>query len=212
MKEGILMNYKKVDETVRTRNWCGIIYPDSAPENWREILEENIIVGTFVSPLHHGWSGSELDEDKKDHYHIIMMFSGVKKHAQVKEIFDVIGVVMIQPIDDMRKMCRYLIHLDHPNKEQFKGDYESLISCYCETFDTWLNYIEMPAEKLDVIGEMLDFIDSNSIISFYELLRYAQYNNKYWFKSLTSNSAYVISQAIKSKNWLDNQNYESSEQ
>ena len=35
----------------RKRNWVFVLYPDSAPENWREQLREMLVPG-FVSPLH----------------------------------------------------------------------------------------------------------------------------------------------------------------
>ena len=35
----------------RTRNFATIVYPESAPENWKSILE-NEIVPALISPLH----------------------------------------------------------------------------------------------------------------------------------------------------------------
>lgn len=40
---------KKKDS--RTRNWSFIVYPESAPNNWREILQEEM-TPFAVSPLH----------------------------------------------------------------------------------------------------------------------------------------------------------------
>ncbi len=35
----------------RKRNWVFVVYPDSAPENWREMLRDIHVPG-YVSPLH----------------------------------------------------------------------------------------------------------------------------------------------------------------
>ncbi|HDT7711324.1 TPA: replication protein, partial [Enterococcus faecium] len=35
----------------RTRNWTFVVYPESAPENWREFLDE-LHVPWVESPLH----------------------------------------------------------------------------------------------------------------------------------------------------------------
>lgn len=35
----------------RKRNWVFVVYPESAPENWREQLKEMLVPG-FISPLH----------------------------------------------------------------------------------------------------------------------------------------------------------------
>lgn len=43
----------------RTRNFATIVYPESAPENWKSILE-NEIVPALISPLH----------DKEFHYNL----------------------------------------------------------------------------------------------------------------------------------------------
>ena len=41
----------KGNNSKRTRNYAPIIYPDSAPENWLDILSD-FHVQAFVSPLH----------------------------------------------------------------------------------------------------------------------------------------------------------------
>ena len=186
---------------IRTRNWTGILYPDSAPDNWREIIKNEIIVPIYVSPLHHGWTGSELDEDKKDHYHVVIAFDGPKTKEQAVEILSMFGVVMVKKVESMRGICRYLCHLDDPDKEQFGENYLSKITVYHTSIDEYFTICEMSEDRLDCISQMLDFIDEQNIVSFYELLTYAKYNNRSWFKSLSTNSAYVISCALKSRRY-----------
>lgn len=43
------MSEKKKDG--RTRNWTFVLYPDSAPDNWRQILDDKHIEW-IESPLH----------------------------------------------------------------------------------------------------------------------------------------------------------------
>ena len=67
------------------------MYPESAPEDWREKLTAQF-VPAFISPLH----DSDLNptgEQKKAHYHVIIMFDSVKTVEQAKEIFALIGGV-----------------------------------------------------------------------------------------------------------------------
>ena len=35
----------------RTRNYATVVYPESAPEGWQSILEDQF-VSAFISPLH----------------------------------------------------------------------------------------------------------------------------------------------------------------
>lgn len=75
----------------RTRNYSTIVYPESAPKNWLTLLEEEL-VPCFISPLH----DSDLEatgEVKKAHYHVVIMFSGVKTVAQAQEVFTKINGV-----------------------------------------------------------------------------------------------------------------------
>ncbi|WP_368276451.1 Rep family protein [Coprococcus sp. RTP21204st1_G4_RTP21204_210225] len=56
--------------------WLFEFYPDSAPENWREIIN-SWLVDCLVSPLH----DSDVNEDgtpKKPHWHGILFFDSVK--------------------------------------------------------------------------------------------------------------------------------------
>ena len=58
----------------RTRNFASIVYPESAPEDWKEILIQQF-VPAFISPLH-DQDVNPGGEIKKPHYHVILMFDG----------------------------------------------------------------------------------------------------------------------------------------
>ena len=70
----------------RKRNWVFVLYPESAPENWREQLRDMLVPG-FISPLH----DKDVNADgtpKKPHWHVILTFKGLKSYEQVKAITD----------------------------------------------------------------------------------------------------------------------------
>ena len=71
------MKTKKKNE--RYRNWSWIVYPESAPENWRTLLDET---GEkwIESPLHDRDINETTNEiKKKAHWHIIISFGNKKK-------------------------------------------------------------------------------------------------------------------------------------
>ena len=68
----------------RKRNFVTIIYPESAPENFKEIIGDWHIPA-FLSPLHDKDVNPD-GEKKKPHYHLMLMFRGKKSLDQVKEI------------------------------------------------------------------------------------------------------------------------------
>ena len=104
----------------RTRNFATIVYPESAPENWKTILEE-AMVPAFISPLH----DKDINPDgeiKKAHFHVILAFDTVKTLEQAQDIISKIGGVGCQPVVSLRGNARYLCHLDNPEKYQHHKD------------------------------------------------------------------------------------------
>lgn len=60
----------------RGRNFATMVYPESAPENWREILA-GYFIPAFISPLHDK-DKNPTGEPKKPHHHVMLMFEGKK--------------------------------------------------------------------------------------------------------------------------------------
>ena len=67
----------------RTRVWTFLVYPDSAPENWRDLLDEQHIE-FIVSPLHDR-DINPTGEPKKPHWHLMLTFEGKKSYEQNNE-------------------------------------------------------------------------------------------------------------------------------
>ena len=89
----------------RYRNFATIVYPESAPSDWINILRSEIIP-FFVSPLH----DRDILEDgtpKKPHYHVMLMFDGVKTVEQVKETIIKICCHYRTPQISLRYYTRY---------------------------------------------------------------------------------------------------------
>ena len=97
---------KSIDK--RSRNFATVVYPESAPNDWQEILSSHF-VPSFVSPLHDK-DKNPTGEDKKPHYHVVVMFEGKKSDEQVKEVFDSIGGVGLEKVQSIRGYARYLCH------------------------------------------------------------------------------------------------------
>ena len=98
-------------EDSRVRNFAFILYPESAPENWKTILED-LLVPSFISPLHDKDIIVETGELKKPHYHVFLMFSGKKSYKQVIELLSPLNIKHVDLVNDARAYARYLCHLD----------------------------------------------------------------------------------------------------
>lgn len=182
----------------RGRTFATIVYPDSAPEHWQDILSEHHIPA-FISPLHDK-DTNPTGEPKKPHYHVMIMYEGKKSLKQVQEVFDTINGVGCELVHDRRGMARYLTHMDNPDKHRYE------INDVVALSGADYNYtIGVVVDKYRVIGEMLEFIEKNHVISYWCLLSYARQNNQEWFRALCDNCSYVIQEAIKSYKWTSEQ-------
>lgn len=184
-----------LDKSKRTRNFGCVVYPESAPDNWLELLAEHK-VPALVSPLHDR-DVDPQDQPKKPHFHVILMFEGPKTIEQAKEIFDPIGGVGCEIIKSIRGYARYLCHLDNPEKYQY--DEDKIIQLYGADYK---EICELRSDKYKVITEILEFIDQEDICSYYDLLRYARTHEPSWFRSLLDNSTFVVKEYIKSRYWV----------
>lgn len=177
----------------RTRNYACVVYPESAPENWRAIAAESKIP-MFISPLHDK-DINPTGEPKKPHYHVMVMYDGPKTKEQAEAFFKTIGGVGCEPINSVRGYARYLKHLDNPEKHQYTDDVE----CYGGA--DYIQAIGTAADKLKGIREMITWIQENDIICFAELCDYASINRSDWFDILVNSGSYFIKEYIKSRTW-----------
>lgn len=105
----------------RARNWQGILYPDSAPENWKELIEESCI-DVLVSPIHDKDMNAQ-GELLKPHRHVLMLCSGIKSREAAADIMEAWGVIVQRKppvpgvldsfkVENKVHAARYLCHLD----------------------------------------------------------------------------------------------------
>ncbi|MDN6390255.1 MAG: replication protein [Lactococcus lactis] len=184
----------KKTENQRTRNWTFVVYPESVVPNWKEELQK-LYVPLLISPLH----DKDVNPDgtpKKAHYHVLLMFEGVKSYDQILKFTKDIKATIPQICHSAKGLARYMAHLDNPNKAQYK--IKDIISLNGADLTELLK--PSSQDRYTMIKEMLQFISNNQIMEFEDILVYAM-NEKFdtWFPLLCDNSAYIIGQAINSR-------------
>lgn len=176
----------------RTRNYATVVYPESAPLDWMDILND-LHVNAFVSPLHDKDVNKKTGEIKKPHYHVMIMFESVKTEVQAKGIFTQFGGVGCEVINSVKAYARYLCHLDDKEKEKYSVDDVQVYGSV--NYET---YIEIDVPKEDVLIEIVDYISKHQGITFAFLVERARYK-KGWFKCLVAaGSAYFIREYMNS--------------
>lgn len=177
--------------TKRFRNFATVVYPESAPSDWQEILSQQFIPA-FISPLHDR-DINPGGEPKKPHYHVLLMYDGVKTVEQVKEVIEVIGGVGLEKVQSIRGYARYLCHMDNPEKVQYdQGDVRSLCGA------DYIGTIGLVLDKYKAIGEIIDWCKDNDVWSYADLLEFCRQERFDWFRVLCDSGTYVIKEYLKS--------------
>lgn len=188
----------------RARHWTFISYPDSAPENWKEIIKASHIK-TAISPLHDKDLNPTGDE-KKAHWHIMLEYESLKSYDQVRELSDLINATIPQIVQSPVGMIRYFIHKDNPEKYQYNWEDITIYN----GFDLG-KYDSYTEQEIDyIIADITQFIDDNQILEYADLIalvrdkKLGHFDD--WYRIVRKNTiffnSYVTSRRNQQKEWM----------
>jgi hypothetical protein len=182
---------------IKSRNWVFIVYPESAPKNWQEMLQETRL-RMAISPCH----DKDVDENgtddhaKKAHYHVILCWDGGSTtYSVVKRITDSLNAPMPQVCGSVRGSYRYLTHKDNADKYQY--DERDIVNL--NGFNI-LDYTELTSREIDEIFIKLTELARYSSISEYdEFCNYLLDNGQYAEFSIARKNTIYFDKYITSK-------------
>lgn len=177
----------------RTRVWTFVVYPESAPDNWREIIDD-FHIQWAESPLHDK-DLNATGEPKKPHIHVVLAFRQVKSYEQVKEITEACNAPIPQRTHDLHALVRYFAHLDNPEKAQYP------VSDIVGHGGIDLEECLRPtgSARYSIIADMISYVKQHNITEYKQLMDFAVKNETEWFKLLCDNASLVVSYYIKSQ-------------
>lgn len=188
------------DGIVKGRDWTAIVYPDSAPKNWREILDET----------HYRWVESPLhDKDvnpdgelKKPHWHIMLSADGPITENTIREVFKKLNTPEIKKVGSSRGLVRYMIHMDNPEKYQYdindiKGHNGAEVESYFEL---------TPTNKLSVLKDMVIYIRDNQVDNFSDFVMTCIDKSDEWFSVAMNSNTLGLNKVIDAE-WQKKQRY-----
>ena len=147
------------------RSWAFVIYPESMPENYEEIITDTGLP-LAMSPLHDK-DMNPTGEPKKPHYHCIVYYENATTLKNVKEnVCDRLNGTIPIKLESMRGMYRYHIHLDNPEKYQ----YDDRDRKFFNGFDIDMASKLTRTEINKLIKEIHTFINDNNILEYIDLL------------------------------------------
>ena len=172
----------------RSSKWAFICYPESAPENWQELLK-SYFIPFAVSPLHDKDLNPTGDE-KKPHWHVFIEFDSLKSFDQVKEITDICNGTIPQVVHSPVGMIRYFIHKDNPEKHQYNWSEVSVYNGFdLEKYDSYTD-----SEIDHIIAEITQFIDDQTITEYADLIEYSRNpDNEHfedWYRTIRKNTLF----------------------
>lgn len=160
---------------VKKRNWWFVLYPESAPPDWRDRLRATGLP-IAISPLHDKDvydNGEQAGQPKKPHHHVILAYPGPTTYSVVcKLVQGELGQPIPQPLEAIRGGYRYLSHADNPEKYQYDAkDIETL-----NGFNI-LDYVDMTAaEAVAMNKELVSLIIELSFADYCDFIEYLLFN------------------------------------
>ena len=153
---------------LKKRNWAFVVYPESAPSDWIEQLQQRGVVGA-ISPLHDK-DLNATGEPKKAHWHVIVTYEGPTAQSVVERLTELLNAPKPIPLEQVRGYYRYLTHKDNPEKFQYdEKDIQTL-----NGFDI-RDFVEMTKSevnaKIRIIQKMIRELD---FLEYADLLDYLQ--------------------------------------
>lgn len=196
------MNNKKTSSNkkvnIKKRNWCFVLYPESAPENWREQLKLTGLQCT-ISPLHDK-DINPNGEIKKAHYHIILCYGNTTTYNNVRVLTEKLHQPIPQALEQIKGYYRYFTHKDNPEKYQYNDN-----DIVCLNGFNISDYIEITkSEVLEIKKKLQVFICENSIIEYAEFMDKLLLDNNLSLEyEVACNNTYFFTSYIKSKRFMN---------
>lgn len=164
----------------RHRTFVGIFYPESAPENFREIIAAWTVPALLVL---HDQDHEEDGESKKAHYHLLLTFTSLHSLEQVRGMMQKLGSQVVEPAYDTRGSARYLAHLDQPDKFQYPV---SVIEAF-----SGASVADLTAPIGDPSPEILAFVRDQGLIEYAGLIDYCLDHRSEWYRWASGHSIFL---------------------
>jgi hypothetical protein len=178
------------------RSWAFVIYPDSMPTNWEEIISDTGLP-IALSPLH----DKDLNPDgthKKPHFHVLCYYDNPTTLNNVKtNVCDKLNGTIPIKLESLKGMYRYHIHLDNPEKYQ----YDDRDRRFYNGFDIDEVGKLTRTETLKMIKECYQFCEKNKISEYSDLVNILILNDMIQMLDVVSFNTLPIKTFLESKRY-----------
>lgn len=167
-------------KTGKARAFAFIIYPESWP-TWERDLR-GLHMPVVVSPAHdrdvYAEDGDEhsAGDVKKAHRHAIISWGNATTVNAALSLLEPFGVHHVEPIGSYSSYCRYLCHMDDPDKAQYDVADVVCLSGGVPDFERKLTDSEFFAQRDEIIA----LCDENGVTEYADLCDYCRLHRPDW--------------------------------
>lgn len=156
----------------RSNKWAFLLYQESAPKNYLDILEE-MHIPFVLSPWHDKDMNKETGEFKKAHKHGVLFFESLKSYTQVSELLTekLNTPSYVEIVMSPKGMYDYFIHAENSDKTLYNID-EIESGCGFE-----LDQFLITNNHDQFLSTVIDIIEEHNFTEFNNLVRYARVEN-----------------------------------
>lgn len=177
---------------VKKRNWAFVVYPESAPSNWIDLLQQTGLQ-CAISPLH----DKDLNADdtvKKSHWHVVAVYSGPTSFNVVNVLCQSLNAPIPQALESVRGYYRYLTHKDNPEKAQYNENEVTSLNGF-----NIADFVELTKSEVNSIIRRLQLlIKSENIIEYSDFMDYLLEGEMYSEHEVASSHTYFFDRYITS--------------
>lgn len=177
----------------RSNKWAFLLYEESAPDNYLDILEE-MHIPFVLSPWHDKDVNKETGEFKKAHKHGALFFDSLKSYSQVSDLLTskLNTPAHVEIVMSPKGMYDYFIHAENPDKTRYNiEDIES--GCGFE-----LDKFLIDNNSDEFLSTVIDIIEEHNFTEFNNFVRYARKEDK-MLLNLIVNKTYFFAKYLDSR-------------
>lgn len=166
------------------RAFAFLIYPDSWP-TWESDLRK-LHMPIVVSPLHDRdvWTDDDESRDpehvagepKKPHRHAIISWGNPTTLRNALSTLAPFGVTYVEPVGSYPGYCRYLCHMDDPDKAQYDPEDVVCLGGAAPDYERKLTHSEVLAQR----DEIMELCEENGVVEYADLCDFCRKHRPDW--------------------------------
>lgn len=181
-------------KTGKARAFAFLIYPESW-ETWERDLK-TLHMPIVVSPLHDRdvWTDEDEKENsehvagelKKPHRHAIISWGNATTINAAVTMLAPFGINYVEPVGSYPGYCRYLAHLDDPDKAQYDPAEVVCIGGGVPDFEKKLTESELMQQR----DEIMALCEENGVDEYADLCDFCRYHRPDWRQDVYRNTVF----------------------